>query len=142
MYTKRIVILTLVAMLCLVAFTPAAASSSERRSKLRATKECSEQLGNPGDFCTFLSSNLPKLGLGDRIYYFQAGTPLGLDSDVAIVAAPGHVINGHCTLVIADLPGRCTFSGGTGMFKHFHARASVSVDANGIWHWEGRYWFR
>jgi hypothetical protein len=141
MSAKRFVIVTVVAMLCVVAFTPAA-MASQRRHELRATKECSEQLGNPGDFCTFISSNVPKIGRGDRIYYFQAATPLGLDSDVAIYAGPGNVVNGHCTLVIADLPGRCTFWGGTGKFEHFRARASVSVDEDGIWHWEGTYSFR
>ena len=49
---------------------------------------------------------------------------------------------GHCTLVFASLPGRCTFSGGTGKFTHFRASVAVSVDETGLWHWEGTYSFR
>jgi hypothetical protein len=39
------------------------------------------------------------------------------------------------------LPGRCTFSGGTGQFRHFHATAAVSVDLQNVWHWDGTYQF-
>ena len=59
-----------------------------------------------------------------------------------IVGGPGNVAAGHCTLVFASLPGRCTFSGGTGIFTHFQASVAVSVDAAGLWHWEGTYSFR
>ena len=70
-----------------------------------------------------------------------AAGPGSLDTDVVIVAGPGNVARGHCTLVFASLPGRCTFSGGTGTFTHFHASVAVSVDATGLWHWEGTYSF-
>ena len=60
---------------------------------------------------------------------------------MVVVAGPGNVAAGHCTLVFASLPGRCTFSGGTGKFTHFHASAAVSVDTTGLWHWDGTYVF-
>ena len=140
MFAKRIIV-AVVAMLCLAAFAPAAVAS-QRRGELRVKKECSENTGAPGDFCTFIRSNIDEIGRGDRIFYFEAATPTKLDSDVAIFAGTGNVANGHCKLVFARLPGHCTFSGGTGAFEDFHARVAVSVDTKGIWHWEGTYSFR
>ena len=141
MFAKRIVIVTVVAMLCLAAFAPAAAAS-QRRGELRAAKECSGFVGAAGGFCTFKRSNIDAIGRGDRIYYLQDATATGIDVDVVIVAGPGNVANGHCKLVLASLPGHCRFSGGTGAFEDFHARVAVSVDSRGIWHWEGTYSFR
>ena len=34
-----------------------------------------------------------------------------------------------------------TLSGGTGKFTGFQARADVSADSAGLWHWEGTYSF-
>jgi hypothetical protein len=141
MFAKRIVIVTVVAMLCMAAFAPAVAAS-QRRGELRAAKECSGFVGAAGGFCTFKRSNIDAIGRGDRIYYLQDATATELDADVVIVAGPGNVANGHCKLVLASLPGHCRFSGGTGAFEDFHARVAVSVDSRGIWHWEGTYSFR
>ena len=105
------------------------------------TKECSEYTGQAGSFCTFTSSNIKAIDPGDRIVYARAAGLASLDTDVVVVAGPGNVAAGHCTLVFASLPGRCTFSGGTGKFTHFHASAAVSVDATGLWHWDGTYVF-
>ncbi|MGZ4413727.1 MAG: hypothetical protein ACXVRZ_05025 [Gaiellaceae bacterium] len=39
--------------------------------------------------------------------------------------------------------GVVTFSGGTGQRSGFHASVAVSFDpATGLWHWDGRFWFR
>ena len=99
-------------------------------------KECSEYTFEAGSFCTFTSSNIKAIEPGDRIVYAQAAGPGSLDTDVVIAAGPGNFAAGHCTLVFASLPGRCTFSGGTGKFTHFRASVAVSVDATGLWHWE------
>jgi hypothetical protein len=128
------------AIVLLAALTPAAAASP-RSGVLQVTKECSEYTGLAGSFCTFTSSNIKVIDPGDRIVYAEAAGTASLDTDVLIVARPGNVAAGHCTLVFASLPGRCTFSGGTGIFTHFHATAAVSVDAAGLWHWDGTYNF-
>jgi hypothetical protein len=137
---KRIVLVMACAILSLAAVAPAVAASP-RSGDLQVTKECSEYTGQAGSFCTFTSSNIKAIEPGDRIVYAQAAGPGSLDTDVVIVAGPGNVAAGHCTLVFASLPGRCTFSGGTGNFTHFHASAAVSVDATGLWHWDGTYSF-
>ena len=117
-------------------------AASPRSGDLQITKECSEYTGQAASFCTFVSSNITAIPSGARIYYYTS--PAGatsLDTDVAIVAGPGNVAAGHCTLDFLALPGRCTFSEGTGQFVHFTASAAVSVDGTGLWHWDGTYSF-
>lgn len=116
-------------------------TASPRSGELRVTKECSEYTGLAGSFCTFTGSNITAIDAGDRIVYADAAGVASLDTDVVIAGGPGGVAWGHCTLVFASLPGTCTFSGGTGIFTHFRASVAVSVDAAGLWHWEGTYEF-
>jgi hypothetical protein len=137
---KRTTLVMAATILLLAGLAPGVAASP-RSGDLHVTKECSEYTGQAGSFCTFKSSNIKAITAGDRIVYAQAAGPASLDTDVVIVAGPGNSAAGHCTLVFASLPGRCTFSGGTGNFTHFHASVAVSVDATGLWHWEGTYDF-
>ena len=124
----------------LSALAPSAAASP-RSGNLEITKECGEYHGNAGEFCTFVSSNIKAIPSGARIYYASPAGASSLDTDVVIVAGPGNVANGHCTLDFLALPGLCTFSGGTGKFVHFHAWAAVSVDDANLWHWAGAFSF-
>ena len=140
MLSRRIVNATAAAILLLAGLASGAAASP-RSGDLHITKECSEYTFEAGSFCTFTTSNIKAIQRGDRIVYAQAAGPGSLDTDVAIAARPGSVAHGHCTLVFASLPGRCTFWGGIGMFTHFHASVAVSVDATGSWHWDGTYSF-
>jgi hypothetical protein len=126
--------------LSLAVVAPAVAASP-RSGELHVTKECSEYSGLAGSFCTFMGSNIKAIDLDDRIVYASAAGVGSLDTDVVIAGGPGGVAWGHCTLVFASLPGRCTFSGGTGIFAHFRASVSVSVDSTGLWHWDGTYTF-
>jgi hypothetical protein len=134
-------VLALAAAILLPAGLAPAATASPRSGALQVTKECSEYTGQAGSFCTFTSSNIKAIQAGDRIVYAQAAGLGSLDTDVVIVAGPGNVAAGHCTLVFASLPGRCTFSGGTGKFIHFRASVAVSVDETGLWYWDGTYSF-
>lgn len=140
MRSKRITLLVGVAILSMSVLAPSA-MASPRSGALRMAKECSEYTGQAGSFCTFTSSNIKAIEPGARIVYAEAAGATTLDTDVAIVAGPGNVAAGHCTLDFTALPGRCTFSGGTGKFNHFHASVAVSVDATGLWHWDGTYSF-
>jgi hypothetical protein len=140
MPSKRIVLVMAATILLQAGLAPGVAASP-RSGDLHVTKECSEYTGQAGSFCTFTSSNIKAIQPGDRIVYAHAAGPASLDTDVVIVAGPGNIAAGHCTLVFASLPGLCTFSGGTGTFTHFHASVAVSVDATGLWHWEGTYGF-
>ena len=99
-------------------------ASSPRTGDLYVTKECSQNAGLAGQFCTITSSHVDAIEVGSRVIYLTARGPAGLDSDV-ILEPPGPGNNrafGHCTLIA---PVRlCTFSGGTGKFTHFQATAA------------------
>jgi hypothetical protein len=116
------------------------ADSSSRHGALHATKECSENHGKAGEFCTITSSNLPAIRAGSRVFYLEAAGATGLDSDVVLYAGPGNAALGHVTLSFATLTGEITFAGGTGSLRGFHARAAVSFDG-ALWHWDGTYRF-
>jgi hypothetical protein len=141
MPSKRIALVMAASILLLAGLAPGVAASP-RSGDLHMTKECSQYTFEAGSFCTFTSSNIKAIEAGDRIVYARAAGAASLDTDVVIVAGSGNIAAGHCTLVFASLPGRCTFSGGTGKFRHFHASAAVSVDLTGLWHWDGIYSFR
>lgn len=121
------------------------AASSPRTGDLYVTKECSQNAGLAGQFCTITSSNVDAIEVGSRVIYLTARGSAGLDSDV-ILEPPGPGNNrafGHCTLIA---PVRlCTFSGGTGKFTHFQARAVVSLPLGGPggpnFSWTGTYSF-
>jgi hypothetical protein len=115
------------------------ASSHSRWRPLHVTKECGDYSGMPGGFCTILSSNLGAIRPHSKVFYFEAATANGLDSDLALYAGPGNVANGH--VVLPGNTGVITFRGGTGAFRGFRARADVSVDAQDVWHWDGTYRF-
>jgi hypothetical protein len=122
-----------------------AGSGSPRAGALHVTKECSEYQGQPGQFCTLTSSNIPWIRAGMRIVYVDAAnfgtTPPMLDTDVVLSAGQGSAAYGHVTLNIATAQGTIMFDGGTGAFRTFHGSANVTVDAQGVWHWDGTYSF-
>src|ERR1700752_2502276 len=117
-------------------------ASAERTRDLHVTKECSEQTGAAGDFCTITSSNVRRIPVGTRVYYDQvAGIPAGLlDSNVILDAGDGNRAIGRCTLDLTTGLGLCTFSDGTGRLTGFDARVRVSPPTDGLnWSWEGTY---
>jgi hypothetical protein len=123
----------------------ALAASSPRAGDLYVTKECSQNAGLPGQFCTITSSNVGAIEVGSRVIYLTARGPAGLDSDV-ILEPPGPGNNrafGHCTLIAPVR--QCTFSGGTGKFTHFQATVAVSLPLGGPggpnFSWTGTYSF-
>ena len=120
-----------------------AASLSARSGDLRVTKDCTTSTGQPGSFCTITSSNVKAIEVGTRVVYLQAAGATALDSDVVLeLPGPGNnTALGHCLLDFATRAGLCTFSGGTGKFTHFQARAAVSSLGNRNWAWNGPYTF-
>jgi hypothetical protein len=113
----------------------------DRSGDLHVTKECSAYKGLAGDFCTITSSNLEEIEVGSRIVYAQAASEGALDTDVVLEAGVGNTAAGHVVLDLTAASGVVTFSGGTGKLTGFQARADVSADSNGLWHWEGTYSF-
>src|SRR5262249_55391168 len=55
---------------------------------LHVTKECSAYQGQPGQYCTIVSSSLGAIRVGSKVFYFEAATGDGLDSDIALYAGP------------------------------------------------------
>jgi hypothetical protein len=113
-----------------------------RNGELHVTKECSQNKGQAGDFCTITSSDLSEITVGAKVFYDQpAGIPSGLlDSNVVLDAGNGDRALGHCTLDLKTGLGLCMFSDGTGQFTGFNAR--VSVDCTSGCRWDGVYRFR
>ena len=117
---------------------------NEGRHPLHVTKECSQDTGEGGSFCTITGSDLSEIVIGARVYYDQpAGVPAGLlDSNVVLDAGGGNRALGRCTLDLHTGLGLCTFSDGTGDFAGFRARVKVSPPTDGVtWHWDGFYSF-
>ena len=115
-----------------------------RHGALHATKECVERdnKGQAGGFCTILSSNLPAIRAGSRVFYLEAAGATGLDSDLVLYAGPGNAALGHVTLSFASLSGSVILKGGTGQFRGFRARVLVTFDKEtNLWHWDGTYRF-
>jgi len=139
MFSKRIAVLGVAAILALSALAPTV-SASPRSGELHVTKDCTDYHFAAGESCTIIVSNIKAIPAGSRVVYADAAGAT-LDTDVSLVAGPGNVGHGHCTLDPQALPGLCTFSGGTGQFTHFHASVAVSPGAPNIWYWDGEYSF-
>ena len=119
-----------------------AGSASPRSGDLHVTKDCSQYLGRAGDYCTIRSSSLNAIASGMRVVYASAAGATSLDSDLVLDGAGNNDALGHVTLDFQTLSGVVTFSGGTGRFSGFHARADVTYDAgSGLWRWDGTYSF-
>jgi hypothetical protein len=118
-------------------------ASSQRSGALRVTKECSQFTRLAGGFCTITSSNIKLIEVGTKVVYTVASGATVLDSDVTLVP-PDRGTNkafGHCRLDLASGVGLCTFSGGTGAFRSFHATAAVASLGRPNWSWSGTYCF-
>lgn len=125
---------------------PASASaSSERSGRLHIMKECSENTGLPGAFCTVTFSNLAAIPVGSKVFYDQAGNtvPGVFDSDVVLDAGNGNRAVGRCTLDGATAAGICQFSDGIGELAGFHARVDVKPTTPDLvnYDWRGTYGF-
>jgi hypothetical protein len=134
---------TTIAALALVTGAASVSAFSERNGDLHVTKECSQNNGKPGDFCTITSSNLAAIPLGTKVYYDQAyGIPAGfLDSNVLLYVGTGNWAVGRCTLDPGTGHGLCTFSDGTGPLAGFKARVDVSPTGGVNYAWDGTYSF-
>jgi hypothetical protein len=119
-----------------------ATHSKPRSGKLHITKECGDYHGKVGEFCTITSSNISVIEPGMRVFYFAVPSGGVLDSDIALSSGHGGAAVGHVVLDLTTAQGPVTFSGGTGRFRGFRAKARVSVDKDGVWHWDGTYSFK
>jgi hypothetical protein len=118
-----------------------AGSATPRCGDLHVTKECSQYNGAAGSFCTITSSNISAIKPGMRVVYLRALSGFVLNTDLVLSSEHGSAGSGHVVLNLATRHGRVTFEGGTGRFAGFEADVDVSLDASGVWHWDGTYSF-
>jgi hypothetical protein len=119
------------------------ASESARSGIFHVVKNCSDYHGLAGDTCTIMSSTLKQLE-GATITYASGADLNGLLNTDVVLDPPGPGNNaafGHCELSLVTGIGVCTFSGGTGKFTWFHARADVSPLGGLNFAWDGTYRF-
>ena len=122
----------------------AESTGSPRSGDLHVTKECSQNHGNAGDFCTITGSNLNAIDVGMKVIYTDAAGPFGsgdfgFDTDIVLDGPGNNDAYGHVVLSFLTGTGTVTFSGGTGRFSGFHASAAVTY--SDTWHWDGTYSF-
>ena len=135
---KRTIVL--VSVLAAAGVLAAGSSANPRSGALHVTKECSQYDATAGSFCTITGSNIPAIKAAMRVVYLSAaGAGDTLDSDIVLSTGHGNAAYGH--VVLDATTSHVSLSGGTGRFATFEAEAEVSVDAKGIWHWDGTYSF-
>jgi hypothetical protein len=117
--------------------------------ELHVIKNCNNYTGQPGSYCTIVSSNLVHISAGAKVFYDQAfgvpdpNPPNGmLDSNIVLYVGTGDWAVGRCTLDGNTNLGLCTFSDGVGKLSGFHARLAVAP-ASGAnnYTWIGPYHF-
>jgi len=139
---KRTLVLVLAVVAAGIAGT--AGSATPRSGALHVTKECSQYAGLAGQYCTITSSNIPAIKVGSKVVYASAAgdpTPGQLNSDLIIDGPGNNTAYGHVVLDLSTFTGVVTFSGGTGEFRWFHARAIVSPLGWPNFAWDGTYSF-
>ncbi len=127
-----------------VASSAGSTGVSPRSGALHVTKECHQYFGNAGEFCTIKSSNIPEIKVDSKVVYASAaGDPIPgqLNSDLIIDGPGNNTAYGHVVLDLSTGTGGVKFSGGTGVFKHFHAQVDVSPLAPPFFAWDGTYSF-
>jgi len=113
-----------------------------RTGQLHIVKDCAS-----GAYCQIVTSNLPELPAGTRIYYNQpTGGPTAgkgfLDSTDFVYLSESQWAVGRCTLSHATFTGLCTLSDGVGPLAGFSARVVVAYKPGGsgaLFSWEGTY---
>lgn len=130
--------------LAVTASAQSGARANHRARPFHLTKTCppDQYQGQIGGYCTVLSSNVPAIAVGSKIFYAQAAGPTSLDSDIIVYVGAGNTATGHCALDFQTGIGQCTLSGGTGTLDGIRARVDVSYVSGYDWAWDGTYRFR
>lgn len=130
------------ALLLLLAPSSVLAEDAAKLQPLKVAKECSEYAGTLPSFCTITESSLAAIPKGTRVLYYGPVTnnPNFSSNNVVLDAGSGSTAVGNCIVDFGAGPkGMCAFYGGSGELLGFEAVVQVTVDAAGIWHWDGGY---
>ncbi len=118
-------------------------ASAPRSGEFHVKKNCEDDTGLAGGFCTITESNVKAIEVNSRVIYLKDSGPTSFDGDI-VLDTPGPGNNrafGHCVLDFPTLTGVCTFNGGTGKFTGFQASAAVSYLDGFDWAWDGTFSF-
>ena len=117
--------------------------SSARSGNLAVEKNCGSYHGNAGESCTISSSNLPAIPVGSVITYKSAAVNGIVDTDVTLdpPSASNNTASGHCFVNLTNGLGTCSFAGGTGRFRGFHATVDVTPLGWPMFAWNGTYYY-
>lgn len=141
MRPMRNVILVAGAILALGAWAPMVSAASTP-NPLHVTKDCGTFNGVNPSYCTITVSNLALIPIGSKIWY--TGPVLTnsyfLSSNVTLDAAHGNTATGYCMFEASTSKGLCTFWKGTGTLAGFTSVVDVSIDAAGLWRFDGMYY--
>src|SRR5579884_758675 len=119
----------------LITGTVPASAEDRRTGEIHIVKDCSPDKfsGTPGStYCEIVSSNLPQLPAGAKIYYDEitggpnAGASGFLDSNVFVFISESQWAVGRCTVPNDNNPGLCTLSDGAGPLAGIKARIVVT----------------
>jgi hypothetical protein len=117
------------------------AAEHDRDATLHIVKDCAMESGVAGsDYCEIVSSNVPELPRGTRIYYdLSPGPTAGAagfsDTNIFIFVSDSRWAVGRCTVpndIFSDRKrGLCTVSDGVGKLAGFTARIVVAYTPGG-----------
>ena len=107
-----------------VASLPAAPASPSPTGAFHLVKSCT------GYSCTVTASSYSGIPVGAKVHYTGDNTALA-----AVITVSGGTATGVCN--IASLPGKCSFTAGTGTLAAFREELVVTQDADGLWYWDG-----
>jgi hypothetical protein len=132
--------------------TVVASDQNGQNGQFHIVKDCGTFSGVPGSsFCQIVSSSLPELPAGTKIYYDQitagptAGTAGFLDSNVFVYINESQWAVGRCTVPNDNKPGLCTLFDGVGPLAGISARIVVTYVPGGDgarYAWDGTYSFK
>jgi hypothetical protein len=113
------------------------------RGGMYVTKECSENTGLAGTFCTLTTSNVPGITAGMKVIYELAWTADTVPwvSNILLTDGRGNTAFGQVSLNAGGNDGTVTLDGGTGRFHAFHAKAAVVWLGGADYAWDGTYRF-
>jgi hypothetical protein len=134
MRTIKTLVVVSATILALSVLAPSVAAGSPKAFHL--TKTCASNV-----LCTIVSDTFAPIGPGTDVTYVNSDPWNGLAYPTIEIA------HGSTTGVCdwnqpgPDVLAICTFASGSGRLHQFHLVVDVSVDANGLWYWDGWYWF-
>ena len=110
---------------------------------LHATKDCSEYTGADPELLHHHRCRIRPIPAGTKVWYTGpiVGSSVFVSSETTLDDGHGNTATGYCIDDNRTGLGTCAFWKGTGKLAGFHAIVTVTVDAAGLYHWDGRYYF-